>query len=85
MTHTNSCDNPLRFWVKNFHFAFTAGEFGEGKSDCDSAGDINGAIKFLHSVVNAFLETTVMSRIFALTFDKPFISSFLLEALLHNS
>ena len=71
---------PVAFLAqKIFHLAFAVGKFGEGESDCDFAGDINGAVKFLHSVVNAFVEITVMSRAFAPTFDKPVFSSFLLE------
>jgi len=57
MTHTGSRDNPLRFWVEEFHLAFTIREFGEGKGDHNFVGDINWAIGSLRSVVS-----TLMSR-----------------------
>jgi hypothetical protein len=71
MTHTGSRDNPLRFWVEEFHLAFTIREFGEGKGDHNFVGDINWAIRSLRSVIDAFVEIAVMGGALAPTFDKP--------------
>jgi hypothetical protein len=46
MTHTGSRDNPLRFWVEEFHLAFTMREFGEGKGDHNSWATSIGQLGF---------------------------------------
>jgi len=57
MTHTGPRDNPLRFWVEEFHLALATRWFGEGKGDHNFVGDINWVIGSLRSVVS-----TLMSR-----------------------
>lgn len=58
----DSCDNFLRFWVKDFHLALAVGKFGEGKGDHDLVGDINGTVGSLRSVANAFVKVAVMGK-----------------------
>ena len=58
----DSCDNFLRFWVKDFHLALAVGEFGEGEGDHDLVGDVNGTVGFLCPVTNAFVKVAVIGR-----------------------